>query len=130
MSGEVQHFEIPYDKADRAKKFYSTVFGWKMDEVPEMEYTLVRTGPVDDKGWPTKLGNVNGGMMKRKSPVKTPVITITVDDIDATLKMVLDAGGKSLVAKMPVGQMGWSAYFKDSEGNVVGLFQRTSMEHM
>ena len=36
MSGEVQHFEIPYDKADWEKKFYGGVFGWKMSEVPPL----------------------------------------------------------------------------------------------
>lgn len=123
MAGEVQHFEIPYDKADRAKKFYGSVFGWKMNEMPDMSYTMVITGPADEKGSPTKMGVINGGMMKRQAPLKATVVTITVDDIEKTMKMVADAGGKSVQGKQPVGDMGWSAYIKDSEGNVVGLWQ-------
>lgn len=123
MAGEVQHFEIPYEKADRAKKFYSSVFGWKMNETPEMDYTMVSTGPVDEQGRPTKLGVISGGMMKRASPVKAPVVTVTVDDIDKTLEKVKELGGKTVLGKQTVGEMGWTAYVKDSEGNVIGLWQ-------
>ncbi len=127
MAGEVQHFEIPYDKKDRAKDFYMKVFGWKTDDVTGMEYTMVTTGPVDDKGRPTQPGVINGGMMKRSKDMKVPIVTITVDDIDKTIEVVKNAGGRALVGKMPVMDMGWSAYVKDSEGNVVGLWQRKMM---
>ena len=33
--GKVVHFEIPADDLSRAKKFYSTVFSWKMNDMPE-----------------------------------------------------------------------------------------------
>jgi len=125
MVGEVSHFEIPYVKADRAKKFYGTVFGWKMNDVPEMNYTMVSTGPVDDKGRPTQLSVVNGGMMKRSTQIKAPTVTITVDDIDKALERVKDEGGKVVMKKQPVGEMGWTAYIKDTEGNVIGLWQRS-----
>ncbi len=123
MSGEVVHFEIPYDKGDRAKKFYSDVFGWKVREETEMDYTTVMTSPVDDKGRPTQPGMINGGMAKRKAPLKEPVVTIAVNDIEQTLKHVAEAGGKPVKEKYSVGEMGWAAYFKDTEGNVIGLWQ-------
>jgi uncharacterized protein len=28
----IVHFEIPADDVDRAKKFYSDLFGWKMEK--------------------------------------------------------------------------------------------------
>lgn len=28
VKGKVTHFEIPVDKMDRARKFYTDVFGW------------------------------------------------------------------------------------------------------
>jgi len=123
MAGEVQHFEIPYDKADRAKKFYSTVFGWKMKDMHEMKYTWVSTGPVDKQGMPTKMGVISGGMMKRMDWFKAPSVTVTVDDIDKTLQKVKKTGGKAIIEKQKVGEMGWSAYVQDSEGNVIGLWQ-------
>lgn len=130
MSGEVQHFEIPYDKADRAKKFYSSVFGWKMNEMPQMDYTLVMTGQSDQRGMPAKMNVINGGMMKRMAPVKETVVTITVDDIEKSLDQVKAAGGKVVKGKQVVGDMGWTAYIKDSEGNVVGLWQSSGKTSM
>lgn len=58
---------------------------------------------------------------------KAVTVTISVPDIDAALKNVKGLGGKPVGKKMPVGDMGWSAYFEDTEGNVIGLWQNTEM---
>jgi predicted enzyme related to lactoylglutathione lyase len=120
--GKVVHFEIPADDMDRAHKFYKEVFGWKIQEMPEFNYTIVRTGPSDEKGMPTEPGYIGGGMMKRRQ-IRTPVITIDVKDIENSLKDVKSHGGKVLVEKQEVGTMGYTAYFQDSEGNILGLWQ-------
>lgn len=62
-------------------------------------------------------------MMKRTRDVKNPVVTVSVEDLDEALKKVEKNGGKAVGKKMEVGNMGWAAYFRDSEGNVVGLWQ-------
>ncbi len=121
--GKVVHFEIPADNLARAKKFYSTVFGWTLNEFPEMEYTIARTVESDQNGMPKKPGAINGGMLQRQDPVKTPVITISVDNMDQAAATIEKNGGKIIRPKMPVGDMGFAAYFKDTEGNVVGLWQ-------
>jgi uncharacterized protein len=125
MSGEVGHFEIPADDPARARKFYAAAFGWKMTEMPEMEYTMVTTGPVDEKGMPKEPGFVGGGIGKRGGHLEHPVVTIMVDDISTTEKTIEKHGGKILQKKQPIGDgtMGWTGYFKDSEGNIVGLYQ-------
>jgi len=122
MSDKVVHFEIPYDDGDRARAFYGEAFGWDLQAWPEGEYTLVTTGPTSESG-ATEPGFVNGGMMKREAPFGSPVIVIAVDDIDASLATVERLGGTTVMAKEPVGDMGWSAYFQDPEGNLMGLFQ-------
>lgn len=119
----VVHFEIPADDVVRAQKFYSTVFGWSMNSIPEMGYTMVSTVGADEKGMPKELGAINGGMLKRQAPVMSPVITINVVDIDETLKRIGKNGGQLVQGKQEVGDMGYAAYFKDSEGNVLGLWQ-------
>jgi len=121
--GKVVHFEIPADNLARAKKFYSTVFGWELNDFPEMEYTIVRTVQSDENGMPKEAGAINGGMLQRQEPVKTPVITISVENMDQATATIEKNGGKIIRAKMPVGDMGFAAYFKDTEGNVVGLWQ-------
>ena len=62
-------------------------------------------------------------MAARGVPLAGPTVVIDVDDIDAALAKVESLGGSTLLARTPVGEMGFSAYFQDSEGNVVGLWQ-------
>ncbi|MGB6500232.1 MAG: VOC family protein [Thermoplasmata archaeon] len=125
MSGAVVHFEIPADNTERARKFYQQAFGWKMQTMPEFDYTMLQTAPSDDQGRVQAPGAINGGMGKRGGPLEHPVITIMVDEIDTAVKTIEKHGGKILQKKQPIGDgsMGFTGYFKDSEGNTVGLFQ-------
>lgn len=124
MSGRIVHFEIPFDDGDRARSFYQDAFGWSINEMPEMDYTMVSSGPTTEQGMPSEPGFINGGMFKRDADWSTnPVITIDVDDIDAALEKIKGLGGSTAVEKTTVGDMGFSAYFKDSEGNIMGLWQ-------
>jgi len=123
MSGRVVHFEIPADDLDRAQGFYRAAFDWNLDPMPDMNYTMVRTTPTDEQGMPTDAGAINGGILKRQEPYTAPVITIAVDDIDKALETIGSLGGSTVTAKQPVMDMGFAAYFKDTEGNVVGLWQ-------
>jgi predicted enzyme related to lactoylglutathione lyase len=121
---KIVHFEIPADDLSRAKKFYTTVFGWNMNEMPEMEYVMVGTTESDENGMPKQPGAINGGMLKRQDPVRHPVVTIDVESMDDALARVKKNGGQVVREKLPVGDMGFAAYFRDSEGNVIGLWQR------
>lgn len=123
MSNRVVHFEIPYEDRDRAAQFYGEVFGWSVQPMQEMDYTMVNTGPVDDQGMPTEPGFINGGMFRREGPFGPPMLAIDVADIDATVAQVGEHGGSTVAEKQPVGDMGFIAYVKDSEGNLVGLWQ-------
>lgn len=123
--GKVNHFEIPAENVAKAKEFYSKTFGWKMMSVPNMDYTMVHTSETDEKGMSREIGVINGGMMPRSDEIRYPVITITVEDIDKAIKDIELHGGRVHVKKMPIPGMGISAYFKDPEGNVMGLFQST-----
>ena len=122
MSGRVVHFEIPFDDGDRARDFYQTAFGWDLMPMPEMGYTMVSTGPMGDQG-PSESGYIGGGMMQRSEAIQGPIITVDVDDIDATLATIEEHGGKTVTPRQAVGQMGFSAYFNDPEGNLIGLWQ-------
>jgi predicted enzyme related to lactoylglutathione lyase len=127
MSGRVVHFEIPYDDGDRARQFYSSTFGWQIMPMPEMSYTIVMSGPSGDQG-PTEAGFINGGMMQREGAFTSPNVVIDVDNIEDALKAVNDAGGMTVSDREPVGDMGFAAYFKDTEGNLVGLWETARSE--
>jgi uncharacterized protein len=122
---KVVHFEIPVDNLERAKKFYKTAFNWALNPMPQMEYTLLNTVEVDEKNMPKEPGAINGGMMKRGEAIKNVVITISVENMDAAIKKVQSLGGKIVQGKMEVPNMGITAYFQDTEGNVLGLWQAT-----
>ena len=122
MGGRVVHFELPFDDGDRARGFYQSAFGWGIMPMPEMGYTMVSTGPNGDQG-PTEPGYIGGGMMQRSQPAQGPVITVDVEDIDATLATIEQLGGKIVTPRQPVGDMGFTAYFNDPEGNLMGLWQ-------
>ena len=123
MSGRVVHFEVPFDDGDRARSFYKGAFGWQLMEMPEMGYTIVMTGPSSDSG-PTEAGFINGGMLSREQGATSgPVVVLDVDSIEETLEKIGSLGGSTVVGKTPVGDMGFAAYFTDSEGNVMGLWE-------
>jgi len=123
MSGRVVHFEIPADNVERAQEFYRTAFGWNLSSMPDTDYTIVTTTPTDDQGAPKVPGAINGGMFKREAAISTPVITVDVEDIDKALETISTNGGSTVQGKQPVMDMGFAAYFKDSEGNLMGLWQ-------
>ena len=127
----VIHFEIHADDPERAVLFYSTVFGWDIKEwvVPgvdipdENRYWMITTGLASEPG-------INGGIIFRRGsspgegqPVTSYVCTIGVPSVDDFLSKCLAAGATVAVPKMPIKGVGWLAYFKDTEGNLVGLMQ-------
>lgn len=120
---KVVHFEIPVDNLERATKFYKSAFEWQITPVPALSYTLLGTVEVDQNNMPKEPGAINGGMMDRSFGIKNPVITIGVDNIDTAIQKIQDLGGKIVQGKMEVPNMGISAYFQDTEGNILGLFQ-------
>jgi uncharacterized protein len=122
MSGRIVHFELPFDDEARAREFYGGLFGWDLQSYPGMDYTMVSTGPTGEQG-PTEPGFINGGMGRRSDSLAAPTVVVDVEDIDATLADVEARGGSVVESKSPVGEMGYSAYFRDPEGNVVGLWQ-------
>jgi predicted enzyme related to lactoylglutathione lyase len=123
MSGRVVHFEIPFDDGDRAQQFYRGAFGWQLQSMPGMGYVLASTGPTGDRG-PTEPGFVNGGMFSRSvSPSPGPLVVVDVPSINEALRRIGELGGETVLGRQPVGTMGFSAYVRDTEGNVIGLWE-------
>jgi predicted enzyme related to lactoylglutathione lyase len=124
MTGRVVHFEVPFSDGERARNFYRQAFDWQLTEIPEMKYTTVSTGPVADTGMPAEPGYIGGGMFEREPAFpQSPVITIDVASIDDALEKIRSLGGEAVGTKTQVGDMGFAAYFKDTEGNVLGLWE-------
>ena len=119
----IVHFEIPADDVEKLKKFYSRLFGWKIELMPgQVEYYGIYTVPMDEKGMPLRPG-VNGGLMKKQNPEHKAVNYIQVESVDEYMKKIESLGGRIVVPKMEVPGIGWWALALDPEGNQFAILQ-------
>lgn len=112
----VVHFELNADDPARASRFYTDVFGWKIQkwEGP-MDYWMCMTGDESRPG-------INGGLTRLEFGQKT-INTIDVPSVDDYLKKIAENGGEPITEKMTIPGVGYLAYCKDTEGNVIGIIQ-------
>jgi hypothetical protein len=120
----VVHFEMPYDNGARMAKFYESAFGWQMRMLGEEmgNYVLAITTETDEGG-PKKPGAINGGFFPKKPdwPAQYPSIVVSVDDIEESIKKVMNAGGKVLGEPMEIPGVGQYVSFIDTEGNHLSM---------
>ncbi|MEP7127929.1 MAG: VOC family protein, partial [Chitinophagales bacterium] len=108
-SNPVVHFEMPYDNSDRLQKFYSQAFGWNMQTTgPEMgDYITAGTAETDENRMVKTPGTINGGFFKKgDAPGSGTSVVIAVDDINAAMKNITDAGGKIVGEPMEIPGIG------------------------
>ncbi len=119
----VVHFEIHATEPEQLIAFYSGLFGWSFTKAEGMDYWLIGTGPADEPG-------IDGGLVKR--PVPGPAdsqalnafpCTVQVESVDATLARGDELGAVVALPKMAVDGVGWLAYIKDPDGNILGLLE-------
>ncbi len=120
---KVVHFEIPFDNKARATKFYADTFGWELADMPEMNYVSARTVDVDDQFMPKEPGAINGGLTPRPAEAPVPVIYVDVPSVEQAIAQVTANGGTVVTPLTPIPGMGAYARVKDTEGNVIGLYQ-------
>ncbi len=109
-------FEVPADDAERAKKFYSSLFGWKIKKLPGMmDYWHIDTGGSDD--------SPDGGMMKRMHPQQQITNYVAVPSVDKGAAKVEKLGGEICKSKTAVPGMGYFVICKDTEGNAFALWE-------
>lgn len=110
MGNAIVHIEIPVTNLEKAKEFYSKVFGWRIYE--KLGFTLFESGATIGGSF-NKVNKVNAGGC---------LLYIAVDDIEKKLKEIEQAGGKVLRRKTKIAGIGWDALFEDVFGNVLYLF--------
>lgn len=118
QANPVNWFEIPATNLDRARKFYEQVLGLTLHPM-EM-------GPASMAMFPMmpEAAGAGGALIKTEGYIPShegTVVYLSVPDIEATLGLIGQHGGKTLVPKMSIGEFGFIAQFEDCEGNRVAL---------
>lgn len=114
MASPVVHFEIGCKDLEKTTAFYTGLFGWAPTTVPMA--SLLNTGSTEGiQGHITSLGH---------EPHNYVTFYIQVEDIKGSLAAIEQAGGKKLIGPVPLPDGKQFAWFKDPEGNMVGLITK------
>jgi uncharacterized protein len=114
-------FEIPADDLPRAKKFYNSLFGWKIAPFPgfpepqAQDYLHIDTGGPD--------ASPDGGLMKRMHPEQQITNYISVPSVTRFMAKVEKLGGTICKEKAAVPGMGYFAICKDTENNAFAIWE-------
>jgi len=111
-------FELYVTDFDRAKRFYETVLQTTLQEF-KMDNAILGMFPYDNSQ------GVGGCITKKDGQAPGQggtVVYLNVEgDLDGVLKRIPTAGGSVTVPRTSIGQHGFVAMLKDTEGNSVGL---------
>ena len=121
----VSHFEIYANDPDGLARFYTQLFDWDVQSMPEMDYRFVRSVDVDGDNMPTLTGAINGGIARRPKGygVNGTVNYVMVDSIEDCVKKAQSLGASLTKNKTAVPGRGWFAMFTDPEGNHFAVFK-------
>ncbi|HYQ45401.1 MAG TPA: VOC family protein [Polyangiaceae bacterium] len=113
MPNPFAHVELSTDDVKKAKKFYASVFAWKLSDMPGMAYTMIDVS-----------GGVGGGLQKKQTSEQPTAWLpyVQVDDVKATMAKALKAGGKAALEYQEIGEMGSIGIFVDPQGAMLGLW--------
>jgi predicted enzyme related to lactoylglutathione lyase len=115
----IVHIEIPASNTKAASQFYADVFDWKITTDPTFDYHMFSAEGGPGGGF---VGTGTSGGHYTYKPGQL-LVYIGTDDIDASLASVEKHGGKVVLPKTEIPQMGWWAVFADPAGNHIGLFK-------
>lgn len=117
VAASIVWFEIPADDPERAKKFYGSLFGWKIKKFPGMDdYWHIDTGGDDS--------TPDGGLLTRKHPAQPITNYIFVPSVEKASAKVEKLGGTICKSKTAVPQMGYFAICRDPENNEFALWEK------
>ena len=121
----VVHFEIYADDPEALAKFYTSLFDWKVEDVPGMDYRMVQTTDTDAEGHPTSGVGINGAIARRPAgyQMNSAASYVAVESIEATVEKATKLGARVTRDKMPVPGMGWFAMFIDPQGNHFAIWK-------
>ena len=109
----IVHVEFSAQDREAAGKFYSDLFGWKIQQYPEMNYATFDTGEKAGGGF---------NPVSETNPAGSVLVHVSTDDIDATLAKAEALGAKIVLTKTEIPDTGWFGIFSDPTSNMVALY--------
>jgi predicted enzyme related to lactoylglutathione lyase len=122
----IVHFEIPADDVERARKFYTTLFGWKIEKIEvkkdgdKMNYWMISTSSKENRN---EKPSLDGGLIKRQHPQQPNLNYVSVSSIDEYSNKVNELGGKIVLPKTEITDYGFFAVCIDTENNAFALWE-------
>lgn len=122
------HFEIPANNPEKLSEFYRSLFGWKFEKMSmgdQGDYWMIETraGTSQNAEKAQNTAGTNGGMMKKTDANQKPINYVLVESVDDFSKKIQTLGGKIIIPKTPIPNMGAFAVGLDPEGNAFGIFE-------
>ncbi len=118
---ELSHFAIYTDQIERAKSFYNHIFGWKFRDYGPADFSQITT---DAENEPKLIGALQS---RDYAPIDQKIVgfecSIAVADLDLTIEKIQEHGGKIVMPKTAIPQVGELVKFLDTEGNLVCAVQ-------
>ena len=118
--GSFSWIELATTDIAKAKLFYAELFGWTFDDQPvgpNMTYTMVNVGSHRVAG----MLQMGPEMAANMPPVWASYVT--VENVDATAKLVAANGGKLMKEPFDVMDAGRMAVARDPAGGVICMWQ-------
>jgi uncharacterized protein len=115
MGNPFVHVELHTQDPERARGFYGKLFDWKLEDVPDMDYTVIDVGETGR----------GGGIMKSRSPDAPPqwVPYVFVDDVAASTEKAKSLGATVLQDPTEIPDVGWFSMLLDPTGAAFALFR-------
>jgi uncharacterized protein len=122
MANPFVHVELNTPDPEKAKAFYSKLFQWQLEDmpnpaVPAGSYTIVKVG-----------SGTGGGIMKQVPGGPSGWLAyVAVEDIHAATEKAKSLGGKVMKGVTEVPDMGWLSFIQVPTGAVLGLWKPKAM---
>jgi uncharacterized protein len=113
MGNAVTFFEIGAADNASLKEFYSSLFGWRMQEISG-GYNLIDT---------CAGGGLGGGLGRSRDGTPWATFYVEADDVQQLLDRAEGLGGKIVVPPTEIPNMLTWAMFTDPDGLLVGLYK-------
>ena len=112
-NGRLSYIQIPASNVRESAAFYAAVFGWQ-----------VRGGSDNHLSFTDATGDMIGAWITGRTPSREPGVLpyIYVHGIDAAIERITANGGELVTPPYAEGDL-WVATFRDTAGNVVGIWQ-------